>query len=268
VSILSAEALVLDVFDLHDDDRIVTFLTREQGKKRGVAKGARRKHSRFAGQLQPLAKVQVTWFEKEGRDLVRISSVELLRPARALQEDLESILLGSYMVDHLLEFAQEGEASETLYRLLDSTIEALLGGVDRDLAARYFEAWVLRLQGIFPPPRECPLCGRPFAAAGGGRAAGAALPAAGDALVCLDCAGAAAGVLGDGPGPRGALPVTAEALELLLRFGRQALPQVARAAPAPAALREVEEVCARVRRHFLQRELRSYDVIRQTRNRL
>ena len=62
----SAEALLLDAFDLQDGDRIVTFLTRDRGKVRGVAKGAKRKYSRFAGQLQPLAKVKVTWFEKEG----------------------------------------------------------------------------------------------------------------------------------------------------------------------------------------------------------
>ena len=32
----SAEGLLLDVVDLHDGDRIVTFLTREHGKKRGA----------------------------------------------------------------------------------------------------------------------------------------------------------------------------------------------------------------------------------------
>jgi DNA repair protein RecO (recombination protein O) len=258
VRILSAEALLLDVFDLHDDDRIVTFLTREWGKKKGVAKGARRRHSRFQGQLQPLAKAKVSWFEKEGRELGRISAVELVRPARSLQEDLEGILLGSYMVDHLLEFAQEGEASDTLYRLLDSTLEALLAGVDRDLAARYFESWVLRLAGIFPPPRECPLCGGPFVSRATGLA-GAVLPANGDALICPECAAGEGG---------GALRVGAETLELLLRMGRQPLPRVAKAPPAPAALRQLEELCARVRRHFLQRELRSYEVIQQTRSRL
>src|SRR5918999_1343209 len=159
MALTTAEALILDVTDLHDRDRIVTFLTREHGKKRGVAKGARVKHSRFGGQLQPLAKAQVTWFEKEGRDLARISSVELVRTAHSLQTDLEGILLGSYLADHLLEFAQEGESSDYLYRLLDATLEALLAGVDRDLAARYFEAWVLRLAGIFPAPDVCPSCG-------------------------------------------------------------------------------------------------------------
>jgi DNA repair protein RecO (recombination protein O) len=246
VGLLSAEVQILDVVDLHDRDRIVTFLTREWGKKRGVAGGARTRHSRFGGQLQPLAKAQVTWFEKEGRDLVRISSVELVRTAHPLQGDLEGILLGSYLADHLLEFAQENEASDHLYRLLDSTLEALLAGVDRDLAARYFEAWMLRLAGIFPAPRTCPSCGAPFPPAG------AVLQRGGEMLLCFDCGG------------RGGQIVAPETLEFLRRIGREGLPEAAAAPPAAAVLRQVEALCAQVRRHFLQRELRSYEVIRQT----
>ena len=138
------EALILEVRDLQDADRIVAFLTRERGHKRGVARGARRRHSRFAGQLQPLARVRVHWGEKEGRELVRISGADLLRPPHGLGGDLEGLLLGSYLADHMLAFAQEDEPSELYFRLLDSTLEALAAGVDRDLAARSFEAWVLR----------------------------------------------------------------------------------------------------------------------------
>ena len=255
MGLLTAEALILDVMDLHDRDRIVTFLTREHGKKKGVAKGARTKHSRFGGQLQPLAKVQVTWFEKEGRELGRISSVELVRPAQRLQADLDGILLGSYMADHMLELAQENENSDHFYRLLDSTLEALLAGVDRDLAARYFEAWALRLAGVFPSPRVCPSCGRPFEAAEGG--AGAVLPPNGETLLCFDCGG------------RAGLVVDPRTLDFLRRIGRESLPRLAETvagAPVPEwILRQVETLCARVRRHFLQRELRSYDVIQKTR---
>lgn len=245
----TSEALILDVFDLHDRDRIVTFLAREGGKRRGVARGARMKHSRFGGQLQLLSKVSVTWFDREGKDLARISSVELVRSAHAMQVDLEGILLATYLADHLLEFAPEGEVSDPLYRLLDSTIEALLAGVDRDLAARYFESWILRLAGIFPAPWSCTGCGSPFAEVG------AALPKSGESLMCRDCAGA------DG------LRVEPATLAFLQRIGRQSLPAVAAdpaAAPPPAVLRRVEELCGRVRRAFLQRELRSYEVIQQT----
>jgi DNA repair protein RecO (recombination protein O) len=241
----TSEALLLDVRDLHDRDRIVVFLTRERGKKSGVARGARTRHSRFAGQLQPLAKAQITWFEKEGRDLVRISAVELSRPAHRLQEDLEGILLGSYLADHMLEFAQEDESSELLYRLLDATLEALLAGADRDVAARYFEAWVLRLGGIFPAPERCPQCDRPLDRE-------ARLPPQGETLLCANCAehGFAVGV---------------EALDFLRRIGRQTPAAACRRIPTAAGLRQVEELCARVRRGFLQHELRSYEVIQRTR---
>jgi DNA repair protein RecO (recombination protein O) len=245
VSLITSEALLLDVLDLQDRDRIVTFLTREHGKKKGVARGARARHSRFTGQLQPLSKVQITWYEKEGRELGRISSVELVRPAHRLQEDLDGILLGSYLADHLLEFAQENESSDLFFRLLDSTLDALLEGVDRDLAARYFEVWVLRLAGVFPQPHECPSCGRPLEG-------WVTLPASGETLLCSDCGG------------YGGLIVRPETLELVRRIGRLSLSTPTELAATPEALRQLEEISARVRRTFLQRELRSYEVIQRT----
>ncbi len=246
MGLVTAEAILLDVRDLQEQDRIVTFLTRERGKKRGVARGARRKYSRFAGQLQPLAKVRATWFEKEGRDLVRISSLELLRAPDRLYRDLEGILLGSYLAGNALEFAQENEESELLYRLLDTTTTALCEGADKHLAARFYEAWVLRLAGVFPPPVECPSCGGDLATKG------AALTAAGDSLICRECAG---------PGAREVSPA---AVEFLSRIGHQKLALLGRKPPPARVLAEVEEISARVRRAFLQDELKSYRVLKQT----
>ena len=244
--LLDDEALLLEVSDLQEGDRIVSFLTRHHGRKRGAARGARRRYSRFAGQLQPLAKVQVSWFEREDRDLVRVRAVEMLRPPHRLAADLEGILLGCYLAEHVLVFAPENEANELLFRLLDSTVEALIAGVDRGLAARYFEQWALRLAGVFPPPRECPHCG-------GSLADGALLPRGGDALLCRRCAGGAAGVSLD-----------AATIELLLRVHREPLAALAASAPDEAVLARVEQVCGEVRRGFLQHELKSYEVMQRT----
>ena len=244
----SAEALLLDVVDLHDYDRIVTFLTREWGKKRGVAKGARRKHSRFGGQLQPLGKARVEWMEKEDRDLVRISSVELQRTASHLQQDLEGLLMGAYLADHIQEFVQENEASDLFFRLLDSTLQAVAEGVDRGLATRYFEAWVLRLAGVFPAPESCPQCGRVL------EASGVVLLASGESLVCRSCAGTEAR----------AKIVSPQTVEFFRRIDRVKLVDLDRVRPAAETLDEVEQIFTRVRRSFLQKELRSYQVIRET----
>lgn len=244
MSLQSFDALLLDVFDLQEQDRIVTFLTTERGKKRGVARGARRKHSRFAGQLQPLAKARVTWFERPSSELVRIRALELSRPATFLQEDLEGLLLGAYLADHMLEFAQEDEASHELFRLLDTTLEALAVGIDRDLAGRYYEIWVLRLAGVFPSADGCLGCGRDLAP-------GAVLPASAEGLFCRRCGG-------------GGLDLPAEAVELLRRSDRENLDSLAGQPPAQATLATVAELSARVRRSFLQHELKSFRVIRET----
>jgi len=247
MALQQAEALLLAVFDLQEADRVVEFLTREHGKRRGAARGAKRRFSRFAGELQPLARVRVTWFEKEGRELVRLSAVELVRSPRSLLGDLEGLLLGAYLAETLSVFAQEGEPAERLFRLLDSTLEALEGGVDRRLAVRYLESWVLRLAGIFPAPLECPSCGSPLAD-------GAALAPSGEAIFCRRCAAAT-------PGAR---PISPAAISFWLRIGRETLPRLAERPPAAAVLEEVGEVAGRVRRHFLGHELNSLDVLRRT----
>lgn len=244
MSLQSSDALLLDVFDLQEQDRIVTFLTAETGKKRGVARGARRKHSRYAGQLQPLAKARVTWFERSASDLVSIRSLELTRPATFLQRDLEGLLLGSYLADHLMEFAQEGEASHELFRLLDTTLEALAAGADRDLAGRYFELWVLRLAGVFPSAEVCVGCG-------GELGPSAVLPAPAEGLACRRCA------------PDG-LALGAQVMEFVRRSARENLASLGRRPPGRETLERTAELAARVRRTFLQHELKSFRVIRET----
>jgi DNA repair protein RecO (recombination protein O) len=241
------EAILLEIADLQEADRVVVFLSREHGKRRGAARGAKRKFSRFAGELQPLAKVRIAWFEKEGRELVRISSVEPLRSPKRLLGELEGMLAAAYLGESVATFAPEGEPAERVYRLTDAAVAALEAGVDRELVLRYFESWLLRLSGIFPPPDACPSCGAPLAD-------GAALAASGEALLCRRCSRENSG----------ALTVSAAALEFWRRIGRESLATMAESPPAPATLAEVEEVAGRVRRHFLQGEIRSYRVLQRT----
>jgi DNA repair protein RecO (recombination protein O) len=247
LAVQQSEAILLAVTDLQEADRIVDFLTREHGRKRGAARGAKRRFSRFAGELQPLARVRVEWFETPGRELVRISAVELQRSPKRLQSDLEGLMLGAYLAESLATFAQEGEPSERYFRLLDATLEALESGVDRRLATRYLESWVLRLAGVFPAPDECPVCGATLVE-------GAALAASGESLLCRRCA----------VGETGTIPVSPGAIEFWTRIGRESPSGIASHPPTPATLAEVGAVAGRVRRHFLGHELKSLDVLRRT----
>src|SRR5829696_5567586 len=75
----TADALILRTYKLGESDRIVVFLTRDRGKKRGVAKNARLSRRRFGGALEPMTCGRVGYMERERRELVLLHYVEATR---------------------------------------------------------------------------------------------------------------------------------------------------------------------------------------------
>jgi DNA repair protein RecO (recombination protein O) len=145
----SADALILRTYKLGEADRIVVFLTRDRGKKRGVAKGARRQKSNFVGALEPLTQARVAYFEKEQRELVNLNYSE---PARSAMSNgtIETLGCAAYFAELIDEWASESHEDEKLYRLGASMVDALASGVPPEPLSRYFEYWLLSLQGVYP----------------------------------------------------------------------------------------------------------------------
>ena len=152
----TTDALILRTYKLGESDRIVVFLTRDRGKKRGVAKNARQSRRRFGGALEPLTHGRVGYMEREGRELVSLHYVEVIRSPLAAVDD-EALGYVSYFAELIDEWAPDADPNETLFRLGASMVEAIAGGVPIQPLARYFEYWVLRLQGVYEPdPRISP----------------------------------------------------------------------------------------------------------------
>ncbi len=159
----TADALVLRTYKLGEADRIVVFLTRDRGKKRGVAKGARRARSKFMGALEPLTEVRVAYFEKEQRELVGLNYAETVRSPMAMvgmtadgagvQPGADALGYVGYFAELLDEWAQDADADDRLYRLGVSVLDAMATQTPVEPLARYFEYWLLRLQGVYPEAR-------------------------------------------------------------------------------------------------------------------
>src|SRR3954470_359221 len=159
----TADALILRTYKLGESDRIVVFLTRDRGKKRGVAKNARQSRRRFGGALEPLTYGRAGYFEREQRDLVSLNFVEPVRsPLSAL--DGEALGYVGYFAELIDEWAQEADPNETLYRLGTSMVDAMAAGVPIEPLARYFEFWLLRLQGVYEPDAGLSHAARAFLA--------------------------------------------------------------------------------------------------------
>jgi len=145
----TAEALVLRTYKLGEADRIVVFLTRDRGKKRGVAPNARKSRKRFGAALEPLTEVRVSYFEKERRELVGLNYAEPVRSPLSAPSP-EALGYSHYFAELIDEWAAEADVDERLYRLGTSALEALVTGTPVEALARYFECWLLRLQGVYP----------------------------------------------------------------------------------------------------------------------
>ena len=162
--VYTSEALILRTYKLGESDRIVVFLTRDRGKKRGVAKGARRPRSRYSGALEPMTRAGVAYYERELRDLVRLNYVEpVISPLSAIGHG-SAAALGhvGYFAELIDEWAPEAHADERLYRLGSAVVDAVAAGAPIERLARYFEYWLLRLQGVYPSIQACPQCGAPL----------------------------------------------------------------------------------------------------------
>ena len=160
----ATDALILRTYKLGESDRIVVFLTRDRGKKRGVAKNARQSRRRFGAGLEPMTLGRVGYVERERRDLVHLQYVEPVRSPMA-SVDGEALGYVGYFAELIDEWAQEADPNETLFRLGASMVDAFAAGVRAEPLARYFEYWLLRLQGVYEADAKLSPDARDFLAA-------------------------------------------------------------------------------------------------------
>jgi DNA repair protein RecO (recombination protein O) len=239
-----SDALVLRTYDFGETSRVVVLLTRDRGKVRAVAKGARVARSRYQSALEPLSEVRVGLHGRQGAELFRLGQCELIHSAfRASERGLEAALSLSYFAELLDAFAQEGQAEDAVYRLALAVIRGAEGGSEVAVLTRYLEAWMLRLQGLYPSLDRCAGCHEvlpPGALAYHGAAHG---------FVCAAC------------GPAGG-PVLPSATREFLRdaFRRGPSEVAAEKVPAAAPLENFHRDL--ISRH-LERELHSHRVLRE-----
>ena len=242
-----AEAYVLRTWKLGEADLLVAFFTREEGKLRGVAPSARRSRKRFGGALEPLTRVQVSFVEREGRDLARIRDLEVRRSFFEAQADPVVAAVCGYVAEMADEFGREKEEDERFFRLLGTVLEGLASGVDPVLAARYFEVWTLRLQGLLPDLRTCPSCNRTLL--GGG----ARFDRQRGELSCRSCTPPGGGCVAVSPG----------ALRLAGEILGKPLAVVGEQAHSPRDTGRLARLVAAILERFLERPFRSLKLLEE-----
>ena len=195
---------MLRVVEFSETSCVVTLFTREFGKVRALAKGARRLKGPFESALDLLSVCRIVFLRKSSEALDLLTEAKLERRFRAAGRDLSSLYAGYYVAELLNELTDDADPHPELF---DAAGETLLGLSKGDsTSARLilrFELTALRTLGHLPSLDACVECGA--AAPTTGRVAFGLLAGG---VLCVRCR----------PGKKQVVSLRAESLQIMRQF--------------------------------------------------
>ena len=180
------EAIVLKSMKYGDTSKIVSFYTRQFGKLKGIAKGARKPNNKFGSALEPFTRVSLVVYRKENRDLHLISQCDSIDSYRKLNDDLGRISAGLAVLELVDRLTHGEEENASLFALLTDTLSTL-NDTTRNCQSlqRAFQLKCTALFGFAPALEACAACGRSLGA--GELIARVGFQLTDGAIICPEC---------------------------------------------------------------------------------
>lgn len=245
-----AHAVILNSLDYGESDRILTFYTKEHGKIKGIAKGARRSKKRFVGNLEPMSQIKLIFFHTEKSELMRVEDANLIEGFQSLRMDIDRLSQACYLLELTSEMTREGQTQPAIYDLLAGFLKLLDNGGDMGALVRFFEIRLLASLGYMPHLSGCVVCkgaleglDRKFSSEKGG-------------AVCRKCSGSL-------PGLVTVSPPTMGFLSMALKFDSDKL---GRLKPNAAFLNESERLLYDFIKFQIGKELKTKKFMDKLRN--
>ncbi|OVE78803.1 DNA repair protein RecO [bacterium I07] len=243
MAILKTEAIVLKGWKMGETSKIISFYTKDFGKVRAVAKGARDIKSKFKGCLEPLTHVRIIYYDKRTRDLQLLSQIDLVEPHLGLIGHMEKTTLGLAAAE-LIDRAVVGEESfPAIFDLLADTLITLTESEGfLESVFWYFQTHFIGLMGYEPSWDACISCQGSLGASGG-----YFQPESGG-LFCERCGNV-----------RGGLKIRGETLEIMYWLQKCPSHEVSQLTPDPANIAEIRRMYEQYFRVHIEhlRKLRS-----------
>jgi len=242
------EAIVMRHSNMGEADRLLVLYTRQRGKVRAVAKGARKMRSRKAGHVEPFMQVSLQLATAHGPFIV--TDAEMIEAYQPVRDDLLRTGYAAYIVELIDRFSYEDEGENpVIFRLLTDTLSRIALNPDPWLAVRYYEVRLLDSLGFRPQLVKCSNCqveikpeDQYFSPSQGG-------------VLCPKC----------GAGLPGAWRISQEALKYFRHMQRSTYQLAARARPDPDVQKEMETLMQAYFTYLLERELNTPGFIRRVR---
>jgi DNA repair protein RecO (recombination protein O) len=240
------DAIIIRRSDFGEADRLLTVIT-PLGKRRVVAKGARKTSSRLAGHIELFT--HATLLLAVGRSLDIVTQSAIRQGFDAIRVDLERISAAYYVAEVIDRLTEDGAEDRRVFALLIETLRALDTSDAIDLVLRSYELHVLDRLGYRPQLQECAMCQEVLT-----EEAAHYSPAAGGVL-CQRCA----------PRDTQALVMRLPTFKLLRFLQAQPIAVVTRMSISAETRSEAERLLRATVRAALERDLKSVAFLEEVR---
>ncbi|HGE73078.1 TPA: DNA repair protein RecO [Candidatus Poribacteria bacterium] len=158
MSLKRSNAIVIGHYSLGEADKIIVFFTRDYGKVRAVARGAKRLKNRLSGRTEIFTYGDLIYFERVGKDLHTINSFDIIESFQKIKEDLLKMAYCSYIADLIQHVTPESEPDPDTFDLMLSAMYLIESTADAEMVVRAFEIRLLERIGLNPRLDSCIIC--------------------------------------------------------------------------------------------------------------
>jgi len=131
---------ILRTLPYSESDLIVTFLSQDFGKLKGIAKGAKRSKKRFANVFEPFSLTNIIFTRKSRDMLVFIEACDIIKHYDEIRQDMEKTLVASYYIDLTDQFCPESKKNEKIFQLLQNFLMILEREKASDALVRFLKS--------------------------------------------------------------------------------------------------------------------------------
>lgn len=144
----SGISIILGHKNLGETDKLIFLYSKDLGKIKVIAKGARRITSKFTGHLETLniCKTQIYF----GPSNIILTEIETLKTHKKIREDLQKTNCALKLINITNKLIYENQKPEGLHNLLTKTLESINKNENLQTVSTYYIIQLLNKIGVMP----------------------------------------------------------------------------------------------------------------------
>ena len=158
----TSQAIIMRTQEFAESDLLVTFFTRDKGRLKGIAKGARKSRKRFVNCLDVFSLAELEYSLKREGSLYFLNSGRLINAYPGIRSDFTILSKASYMVELTEILFPWGVADPKMFELLKGSLDGLAEVEKGDIIPLIFEVKAMTMGGYGISLDHCTICGRQY----------------------------------------------------------------------------------------------------------